>query len=293
MTTKTKAAEQTLAEVVEPSGASLVLTQVQPGLDIEGNFAALQMHVEKLVRDYQGVQITEEYVPQAKHDRAYLNGLAKDIDSRRLEVKRQYSAPIVAFEDRIKVIIAPIKEASAAIDAQIKAFEESDRANKRVELVKHWDEYAGVLADAVPFTQIEDPKWSLKSTSLMSAFEAIEALVEKIAADDAALTGLNLSHPNEAKAEYLATLDMSKAIARSKQLDEQEARAAALEAEKQAIAAAREAEKPEPVAEVAQPAPAPAKPATREWTFTCECTREELDGVLDYLKAHGIHGKVR
>jgi hypothetical protein len=287
------------AEVVEPSETGLVITQMQPGLDIEANFEALQKGIAKLIECYQGAVITREYVPQAKRDRAYLNSLSKSLNQRRLDVKQQYMAPIVAFENRVKVLDAPIKEASEAIDVQIKAFEERERVEKRAEIVKHWQEYAGALADAVGFERIEDPAWLNKSMSLMAVFEAVEKIVERIAADEAALTDLNLSHPIEAKAEYFATLDMSRAIARSKSMDEMEERARKLEAEKAEIAAAREEQAPAPAppAAPAQPPrqetiPAPESAPEIQWTFFVCCTRAEIEKIVEYAVTLGVHGNV-
>lgn len=306
--TKTKPTEQTAAEIVEPAAASLVLTQFQPGLSIEGNFAALRAYVNERVADYVGVIVADEYVSQAKHDRAALNALVKDIDSRRLEAKRQYVAPVTAFEDEIKSILAPAKEASAAIDAQIKAFEERERVAKRAELVKHWEDFAGVLANAVSFEQIEDPKWALKSASLMSAFEAIEARVDRIAEDYETLDGLNLTHLDAARAEFVATLDLSRAIARSKTLDEQAAKAAQLESDRQAIIAERA--EAEAIAKASADGGGPvltgageqdaiidhiaaSTPEAREYVFTITCTRDELDIIIAACKTIGLTGKVR
>ncbi|MEN6430283.1 MAG: DUF1351 domain-containing protein [Coriobacteriales bacterium] len=263
-------------EPVEPGG--LVITSMTPGSAIEANFDALKESIAAIVEGYKDVVITRDQVPQAKRDRAYIRGVSKSLNQRRIEVKRQYMAPIEVFEAKIKELDAPLEEAADVLDAQIKAFEEAERAAKRAELKKHYEEYAGALVEAVPFERIEDPSWTLKSTNLMAAFQVIEERVEAIARDDETLDSLGLSHPVEAHAEYFATLDLSRAIARSKELDEREARARELEAAKAEVAAMRDE-------------PAPDEPRT--WTFTVVCTRKELDAALAALKALGLNGKVR
>ena len=285
---------------MEDAGApvTLVISQMKPGLAIEANFDAMAAKVAEFVETYRDLVVTDEYVPQAKKDRAYLNSFQKALDSRRLEVKREYMAPVAAFETEVAKLTAPIKEASESIDRQVKEYEERARVAKREECRKHYEEFAGALTEAVPFERIEDASWALKSTSLMAAFDAIESKAEKIAADDEALDGLGLSHPIEAHAEYFATLDIARAIARSKALDEQEQTARDMEARKAEAAAFRAeqaAPKPEPVAEV-EPAPAvEASPVeeSRAWTFTVTCTRSELDDALALLKAAGLEGTVR
>ena len=291
-------AKKAAEAVVIEEATELAISVMQPGLAIEANFAALAAGLERLIAKYRDLQVTEAYLPQAKKDRAYLNGLKKDIDQVRLRVKREYNAPVVEFENNVKALAVPLDEVVSAIDAQVKAFEERERADKRAEFVRHYTDFAPILADVVPFERIEDPAWMLKACGITKAFEDIEARVERIAADDATLDSLNLSHPIEAKAEYFATLDIGRAIARSKALDEAEERVRKLEADKAEFDAfqAQQVPKPEPhafvPASLQEPAPAPEpepEPVT-SWTLRFDCTRSDLDGVLAYLKSVGIQG---
>lgn len=290
------------AEVVGPVGTELVITSMEPGAEIVANFDALKAHILSIVADYDGMTLVLEDVPTAKKNRAYLNGLSKSLDQRRLDAKKLYMRPVDAFEAKVRELIAPIHDASNLLDEQIKAFEAEAKADKRAEIVKHWEEYAGALADAIPFETIEDASWLNQSESLMTVFAKLEKIVERIAADEATLTDLSLSHPIEAKAELLATLDLSKAIARSKTLDAQEERARALEAEKAAIAAARKEPKavgrdyPDPTPDALDmPEPVCVEPEISPgrfaWLLTFTCTRSQLALVLADLKGRGITGK--
>jgi hypothetical protein len=241
------------------------------------------------------VTVTPATVKVAKKDRAFLNGLSTSLNQRRKEVKERYMAPVVAFEAMVKELDAPIREASTAIDVQVKAFEDEAREAKRAELKKHYEEYAPIMVDAVPFERIFDAKWLLAACDLMRGFDEIEARVNRIAVDEAALDDLGLAHPIEAKAEYFATLDLSRAIARSKELDAQVERARVLEEQKAAFAAEVAPPAPEPVAAPApapEPAPAPAEEA-RDWTLTLTCTRSQLDAAIAAIAALGIRGVAR
>jgi hypothetical protein len=287
-----------MSPAAEPN--QLVITKMKPGLDIEANFAALEAHIAGILEAYKGLVVTPEYLSEAKKDRAYLNGLSKSLNQRRIEVKNQYMAPVVAFEERVKRLDAPIREASEAIDRQVKAFEEQERVTKRAELVKHYEDYAGLILDAVPFERIERVEWLHKTCNLMAAFGEVEAIVERIARDEQTLTELNLSHPTDAKTEYFATLDLAKAIARSKALDAEEERTRRFEAEKAEIM--REA-----AGRVVPPTPIPAPPepekvtltlvsntaeVARPWTITVTCTRAQLEPVMAALQRQGLHGTV-
>ena len=292
------------AEIVEPEATELVITKMQPGLTIEGNFEAVKAHIESLVADYKGLVVTEDYVGQAKKDRAYLNSLATSLTQRFREVKRSYMAPVEKLDMQIKELEAPIKEASAAIDVQVKAFEERERVSKRAELVKHWEEYAGILANAVPFERIEAASWANKTCDLMTAFADIEHIVERIAKEEATLDSLNLSHPADAKTAYLATLDMSAAIARSKELDDREERTRRFEAEKTEIAAqqAKPVVAPEPAladeverakAEEIAEGIAELVAECSTFTFSVVCTDAQRAAIIGNLRAMGLTGTVR
>lgn len=298
------------AEAVVVEDDALVILHAQPGDDIEANFDQLQEHIAKLTADYEGAIVTPEYLKQAKKDRAYLNNLTKSLNQRRLDVERRYMAPIVAFKEKVNALAAPIKAASDAIDAQIKAIEEKEREDKHAELRKHYEDYAGALVDVVPFERIDDPKWLLKSTNLMAAFKEIETIVERIVTDEQTLTELDLAHPEDAKAEYFETLDLSKAIARSKQIEERNERARQLEEQKQAFARQRAeaeaaaveeaftapaaaAEPPAPAAEASAPAETvPPADVARDRTFTVTCNEAQLERIIAFIQALGLTGRV-
>jgi len=297
MATKRKEPEAVPVEVVEP--AEFTIMRFEPGGIIEANFEAVKARIAEMIAIYEGVQVTPEYLPQAKKDRAWLNSLVTSVDQKRKDIKARYMESLVAFEAEVKDTLAPVREASAAIDTQVKALEEAERIAKRGELVKHYADYAGALTDAVPFERIEDPSWALKSTSLMAAFKAIEDRADGIAKDDAALDSLGLEFIIDAKAEYFATLDMSRAIARNAEMIARREKALAAEAAKAEAAAYRaETAAPEPIPEPVAASPiieAIAEPAevARTWQFTVTCTRTQLDGALAALKALDIPGTVK
>lgn len=306
-------AEHVDAEIIETPAPCdtglLVVTQMKPGLDIEANFEVFEARIAEMIADYEDVTVTRDYVRQAKKDRAWLNNQAKDLDAVRLRVKREYLRPVEVFEARVKRLLGPIKDASAAIDEQVKAFEEQEKAEKLRELADHYEAFAGILVDAVDFGRILDQSWLNKAVHVETAKKAIEEIVDRIAREEATLDELKLSHPAEAKATYFATLDMSAAIARSKALDEQEERARRFEAEKAEILAQREAERAERAAAeetaveatVTDPAPeiseavqaVPAAPVARTWQLTITCSQAELAQLIAFANSIGLTGTAK
>lgn len=267
------------------------ITKMQPGTEIEANFPEIAAKIAEITAMYAGSIVSLDWLPQAKKDRAYLNSLVKSVDQRRIEAKKAYMQPYDSFEAQVKSLLAPVREASANLDAQIKTLEEQEKANKRQLLVSYYEGMAGALLEAVSFDRIEDPAWLNKTCHLEDAYKAIDAIIERIFRDEQTLDGLDLSHPREAKAELFATLDLSRAIARSKALDEQEAAARRIEEAKAANLAALKAPvpAPEPTPEPASVVAAIETPAT--WHLEVTCTRAQLDTIIAYLRAQGITGR--
>ena len=270
------------------------ITKMQPGTEIEANFPEIAAKIAEITDLYAGAIVSLDYLPQAKKDRAYLNSLVKSVDQRRIEAKKAYMQPYDSFEAQVKSLLAPVREASANLDAQIKTLEEQEKQNKRRLLVSYYEGMAGALLEAVPFERIEDPAWLNKTCHLEDAYKAIDAIIERIFRDEQMLDGLDLSHPREAKAELFATLDLSRAIARSKALDEQEAAARRIEEAKAANLAALKAPAPEPMPEpLPKLTPEPVAPveAPATWHLEVTCTRQQLDTIIAYLRAQGITGR--
>jgi hypothetical protein len=261
------------------------------GESIESNIAELEAYIQDKIAIYRGANYAQGDIAQAKRDRAAMNNLAKDIDSRRLAFKKAYMAPYDAVEAQIKDrLIEPIKEVSAQIDAFVKEGEEKARAKLRYELQKHWEEYAGVLSETVPYEQIERSEWLNKTYGMGKAFADIENIVEKAARDEDTIKSLGLEYEDDALAEYWATLDVSKAIARNKELVERAMKAAQLKAAEEEIASLRE----ETDAKPAEPIVAkvtPTEETLRTWTVTFTGTKEQAQRVVAFCGSIGLTGK--
>lgn len=247
---------------------------------------------------------TAENLKIAKKQRAFLRNIAKSVDQKRKDAKSAYMAPVEEFAATMTETLAPVNDLVGRIDAMVKQAEAAERDRRTHELREHWYEFAGALADAIDYELIADPKWLNKSVNLMTAYEEIQAAASRVAAELETLDGLSLAHPLEAKAEYLATLDLSRAIARDKELTEQEARAAELAATKARYEEAQAQARASETVEAAQRAAAasiaaheaaaatPAQPV-REWCITFTGTRDQALTVAETLKSLGLKGSIR
>ena len=112
---------------------------------IEFNAAELREELAPKLAYYQTLVVTPDSIRDAKDDRAKLRKLRDELDLRRKKVKREYLAPLESFEAEIKTITEMIDAPIAAIDEQIKAYEEQARADKRAALKAHFDDYVSAI----------------------------------------------------------------------------------------------------------------------------------------------------
>lgn len=316
------------AEIIEPEEASELTVAYSPAV-IEANFDALEAHVRRLVADYEGATYDmgkDENVKAAKRDRAYLNGIAKEIDERRKAVSREYTKPLAAFEDRCKAVAGIAKQAADGIKAQLDRADEERKARAYSKLQEHYEEFAGLLAPVVPYERFHEKQWTNKTFGEVKAFEALEGKVSRLAQDWETLKAQFQGEPfyDEAERELFATLDLGAAIKAAHRAAEERRRidelAAAMEPEPEEEVPEAEApeqtpgpvplsEPPQPVEQApapqpapmpvpvppAPPAPAPAPVAMAgdSWTVVVPCaTREQMRGVAAALKAQGVVGTI-
>lgn len=153
------------------------------------NRAEMTAAIAAIAERYAGVVAADKAA--AKRDRAEINRILKQIDDARKTVKKQYEAPLKAFENELKEIVEPLKAAGAAIDAQVKEWEEAERAERMTAIE---EAFAELGERPYPLARILDNTWLNASTSLKSATNALQAAAERLDADIAAVKGIHTPH---------------------------------------------------------------------------------------------------
>ena len=134
------------------------------------NYEEVRSAVAGRLKDYQGRVYTTENIAAAKADRASLNKLSDAIAARRREVKEQYLEPYNEFDGQCKEIESMIRQASAAIDAQVKDYEQAQADRKRAEIEEMYRQCGGDLCEILPLSELWDKRW-LNKTYRMGAIE--------------------------------------------------------------------------------------------------------------------------
>ena len=218
-----------------------VIGEAQEGLaiacdagSIVANFDALESKVDSILADYEDWEPTAdnaEDLAQCARERKYLNGLAKQLDERRKAVKNQYLAPLSEFESRANAIRDKIK----AVSGRLKAVEDDADAFRRSELKnrlrEHYEAYAGLLVDVVPYEKLHDERWTNKTFGISNAEGELEAKIDQIARDWEMLKSLDLEFYEDAEARFFDTLDVGGAIAWAGKLADDKRKIEAMKAE--------------------------------------------------------------
>ena len=255
------------------------------------NALQLREHVSATLERYTPENYSEDNVEQAKADRAILNKAAKELNDRRIQLEREWNAPLQEFKGIIGDTVKMIADGSAKIDAVVKVVESKAKAEKRAAIEELWERKGITL---LPLSKLWDERWLNKTKRLPAVEKEIGEKLLKIEAELDTLAAVDSEDGDVLRAYYLDCLDLQRTLAYSatlkanrQRLQEEQARRQA-EAEAQATREADVAPTAEPTTTTAQEAPEVVTPEILERTIVVRGTREQLIDLAEYMKASGI-----
>ena len=283
---------------VEVIGTTELAVTYTPAV-IDDNLAALEAYVDGQIAPYMGMAIdpnSEHELKNARAVMAELNKLKKPIEDERKRVKREYDAPLKAFEAKVKGITSKIDEARDFVKVQVENADEEFKARRRAHLAEEYEGVAGLLAGVIPFEAILEPEWLRRSKAESAAEAALQDKAQTALKGYETLAKKQLVHADEVMKRYAETLDVIAALELEDELNEKDRRMAEFKAAQAKVEAVRNPE-PEPQPEpetVPQPEPettGAAGPVLR-WSLQMEFTgtREYAKAIADTLKRLGITG---
>ena len=177
------------------------------------NFDQLKQELEISLVKYQNMVVTEDGTKEAKEDRAKLNALKNTIDTKRKEIKKEWNAPYIEFENKIKVLTGMIDEPIQAIDKQVKAYEQKVKDEKQAEIEAYFNETIGDLKELVPYGKIHIQKWLNVGEKLPAIKKEIAAIIETIQNDIKVIKDLEMECEQQMLDKYLTNFSLSEAMA--------------------------------------------------------------------------------
>lgn len=175
-------------------------------------FEKLKQEALRLSEQIEQVEVTDENIQGSKKMLAAVNKRVKEIENRRIAIKKEMLAPYDEFEKQVKEIVSIVKTADGVVRQQVKDLEERERMVKETKLaeifVKRIRQYDSL--DAFNFQHFIKPQHLNKSTSLISVENEMVEWLEKKESDMKVILSLPNSH--DVLMEYLDTKDLSIAI---------------------------------------------------------------------------------
>lgn len=277
----------------------LTPTQAQPLPPIQWNYAEVKAWIEDGLARYKGLVYDESQIVEAKKDRANLNKLVQALDAKRKEMKALYLHPYEEFEAQAKELISMVKEQAAAIDTQVKAYDDRRREEK-LEKIKTecYAPIIGNLDKLVPYEKLHDPKWLNVTCSAGTIATEMARKVENIVSGLDAIDKMGLSPEmvTRIKGIFLKKFDLAAAIAEKERIEKDQAALAEYEAKQRAARAEQNAPKaeqkytpPEPAEPVrAQDSAASPDETIHTVVFRIRVTAAQLNGLGAYMRANNI-----
>lgn len=202
------------------------LTKLIPAM-IAWNNKELMTQVNEILPRYLNAEYGDD-IAQAKEDRATLNAFTKTLNEKRLEIKKAYTAPLDKFAAEVNEVIAAVNKATDRIGKIITAHEDKQKAEKKAEIVKYFNEQIGDLAELVPYEKIEDTKWYNATAKIKAVCKAIDEKIAKIREDLTVIEGLGADDTNGLKLFYFRTLNLAAALEENRKLKQGKAKIAAM-----------------------------------------------------------------
>ena len=202
----------------------------------------------------------------SEHSAARIRKVEKTIDDYRKSIKRDFSAPLVSFEEKCKRLTAVCYESETNLSEQINRYAEQKRQEKLSALRVYFDVNVGDMEDFLSFEQIENPKWGNVTYAQEQAESEIRQAIEMCADGVSAIRGLGSEFEATLLTAYAKNHDLASVMKMNGELAETKKREAARrEAEearrREAEAARKEAEEREKARQDAAKAAAQAQAA--------------------------------
>ena len=260
----------------------IILTPAEKFLKaVEFNHAELKTALADALKKYEGVIYTVNSIRDAKADRATLNKFKDAIEAKRKEIKAKCLAPYLSFEEKVKELTAMVDEQAAAIDKQVKSFEEKEKEEKKNIISERWDAIAGLIAKDIGLERIFNERWLNVSYNINTVFTDMEKILSDIIASLHCIEKQAGDYLTPVKERYFETLSLTAALEYKEKL-------ASLDKEKTKKQAAAQDTTPG----VKSPDGKSAEP--KAYDFRVWLTQDQKEALVNFLKLHNIrYGKVQ
>lgn len=209
---------------IQESDLELVVSEKTLG-SLTTNAKQIRDMVSSALPMYDISNYTDDNIDQAKRDKAALNKAAKALNSKRLEIEKEFMKPFGEFKEVVNETVKLIGECSAKIDTVVKQNELQYKEKKKANIKTYFD---GMNTNLVDFNKVFKLEWLNKTASMKSVCSDIDAIFAKVENDLSTLKGFGEDF-DVLRTYYMDTLNITSTIQYANRLKEQRARAKAAE----------------------------------------------------------------
>ncbi|MDG2981262.1 putative replication protein [Latilactobacillus phage TMW 1.1365 P3] len=167
-----------------------------------GNFDEMKQKLTDYAATYKDIVITEQTFKDDKKVRSQMRSLKKQINDRRIAIKKDINKPLDEFESNVKELTTILDNVIDPIDKGIKFYDQAVKDKKKqhvIQLVTDLTDQNGLTVDNIQFNN----KWLNTTSTDKNVTEEVNAQIEAIKAEQTRLEGERLIITNYAKAVEL------------------------------------------------------------------------------------------
>lgn len=188
---------------------SVLVTQ---GTVVFKEFEELKAQALELAAEIEQVEVTDENIKESKRMLAAVNKRVKELEDRRIVIKKLMLEPYQTFENQVKEIVGIVKSADELVRVQVKELEEKERWEKHSILEnlfsKRMVHYS--FRDLFSFADFLQPSHLNKSMSIDAVEKEMIAFLEKLSRELKAIEVM--SNATHVLSHYRTTKDLAAAM---------------------------------------------------------------------------------
>ncbi|WCZ54991.1 putative replication protein [Latilactobacillus phage TMW 1.2272 P1] len=167
-----------------------------------GNFEEMKQKLTDYAATYKDIVITEQTFKDDKKVRSQMRALKKQINDRRIAIKKDINKPLDEFESNVKELTTILDNVIDPIDKGIKFYDQAVKDKKKqhvMQLVADLTDQNGLTVDDIQFNN----KWLNTTSNDKNVIKEVKAQIAAIKAEQARIDGERLIITNYAKAVEL------------------------------------------------------------------------------------------
>lgn len=183
------------------------LQAMQPK-EIVCNYEETAKWLDMVLAPYQGLIVEEDAVGAAKKDLAQIRKVKAAIEETRKSVKREFTAPLTAFEEKVKKLTDKCDKAAENIDKQVKNYTQRKAEEKIAEIRAFFDENAAGVSSYLKWEDLFNLRWANATYAKEDAEKEIEDRICATIEDLNSIRELHSEFETELIAEYARSHDL-------------------------------------------------------------------------------------